>query len=58
MTPEEFAKKAQELYNKYEGYAGEEGHIDIDRLIIECLESLGYKEGCDTLFSMTNIWYV
>lgn len=57
MTSEEFAKKAQELYDKHEGYAGEEGHIDIDRLIIECLESLGYKEGCDTLFSMTNIWY-
>lgn len=57
MTPEEFAKKAQEIYDKNEGYAGEEGHIDIDRLMIECLESLGYKEGCDTLFSMTNIWY-
>lgn len=57
MTPEEFAKKAKELYDKNEGYAGEEGHIDIDRLMTECLESLGYKEGCDTLFSMTNIWY-
>lgn len=57
MTPDEFAKKAQEIYDKNEGYAGEEGHIDIDRLMIECLESLGYKEGCDTLFSMTNIWY-
>lgn len=57
MTPEEFAKKAQELYDKHEGYAEEEGHIDIDRLMTECLESLGYKEGCDTLWSMTNIWY-
>lgn len=50
MTPEEFTKKAQEIYDKYEGYAEEDGHIDIDRLMVECLESLGYKDGCDILF--------
>lgn len=55
MTPEEFAKKAQEIYNKHKGYAGEEGHIDIDDLMTECLESLGYKDGCDILWSMSSI---
>lgn len=57
MTPEEFAKKAQKIYDKHEGYAGEDGHIDIDRLMTECLESLGYQEGCDILWSMSSIWY-
>lgn len=57
MTPKEFVRSAQEIYNKYEGDAGEEGHIDIDRLMIDCLESLGYKDGCDILFSMIHIWY-
>lgn len=57
MTPEEFAKKAQKIYDKHEGYAGEDGHIDIDRLMTECLESLGYQDGCDILWSMSSIWY-
>lgn len=57
MTPEEFAKKAQKIYDENEGFAGESGHIDIDRLMVECLESLGYGDGCDILFSMTSIWY-
>ena len=29
----------------------------MDCLIRECLESLGYKEGTDILFSMDAIWY-
>jgi hypothetical protein len=57
MTPEEFAKRAQKIYDENEGFAGESGHIDMDRLMVECLESLGYEEGCDILFSMTSIWY-
>lgn len=57
MTPEEFAKRAQKIYDENEGFAGENGHIDMDRLMIECLESLGYEDGCDILFSMTSIWY-
>lgn len=40
-----------------EDFAGESGHIDMDRLMVECLESLGYKDGCNILFSMTHIWY-
>ena len=57
MTPEEFKNKAQELYNKHKGYAGEDGHMDVDALLTECLISLGYKEGTDILWSMQNFWY-
>lgn len=57
MTPEEFKNKAQELYNKHEGYAGEDGHMDVDALLTECLISLGYKEGTDILWSMRCFWY-
>ena len=45
MTPEEFAKKAEEIYKKNEGQAEANGHIEMDRLMVECLESLGYKDG-------------
>ena len=58
MTPEEFKNKAQELYNKHRGFAGEEGHMDVDALLTECLISLGYKEGTDILWSMQDFWYV
>ena len=57
MTLEEFKKKAQEIYDTNRGHAGEEGHWEMDCLIRECLESLGYKEGTDILFSMDAIWY-
>ena len=57
MTPEEFKNKAQELYNKHKGYAGEDGHMDVDALLTECLISLGYKEGTDILWSMQDFWY-
>ena len=49
MTPEEFKAKTQELYNKNKGCAGEEGHMDVDDLLTECLNSLGYQEGTDIL---------
>ena len=57
MTPEEFKNKAREIYNRHNGSAWDNGHVEIDNLMIECLESLGYKEGCDILFSMDDIWY-
>lgn len=57
MTPEEFKNKAQELYNRRKGYAGEDGHMDVDALLTECLISLGYKEGTDILWSMQDFWY-
>lgn len=30
MTVEEFKKRAQEIYDENEGYAGEDGHIQVD----------------------------
>lgn len=57
MTPEEFKNKAQALYDKYHGEAGEDGHIDVDDLLTECLNSLGYEEGTKILWSMKSFWY-
>lgn len=57
MTPEEFKRRAQELYNEHGGHAGEGGHIDVDNLLSECLTSLGYQEGLDILWSMDSFWY-
>ena len=57
MTPEEFKIKAQELCDKYRGFAGEEGHMDVDDLLTECLNSLGYEEGTRILWSMSHFWY-
>lgn len=57
MTPGEFKNKAQELYDKHKGFAGEDGHMDVDALLTECLISLGYKEGTDILWSMQDFWY-
>lgn len=53
MTKEEFKKKTQEIYDK-RGYAGEEGHIETDRLMAEWLRSLGYEEGINILYNMTD----
>ena len=57
MTPKDFKEKAQEIFDKHEGWAGDDGHQDIDRLMRECLRSLGYGEGINILFSMDSIWY-
>lgn len=57
MTPKQFKKEAQKLYDKHEGYAGEDGHMEIDELLSLCLYELGYKEGLDILWSMRDIWY-
>lgn len=57
MTPEEFKQKAQEIYDAQNGYAGEDGHIERDYLMAECLRSLGYNEGVDIIFSMHHVWY-
>lgn len=57
MTPEEFKAKAQELYDEHKGFAGEQGHMDVDSLLTECLDSLGYSEGTKILWSMRCFWY-
>lgn len=57
MTPEEFKEKVQEFCDKYGGWAGEEGHMEMDDLMSECLQSLGYGEGLDILRNMKGVWY-
>lgn len=57
MTPEMFRYKAQELYDRNEGYAGEDGHIEVDALLSDCLQQLGYEEGLEILWSMKDFWY-
>ena len=57
MTVEEFKKRAQEIYDENEGYAGEDGHVQVDRLMEECLRSLGYGEGIGIMNKMSNFWY-
>lgn len=57
MSIDEFTRKAKEIYNKHKGYAGEEGHIDRDDLMEECLRSLGYEKGLNILNSMKAYWY-
>jgi hypothetical protein len=57
MTPEEFKELAQKLYDKHEGYGGEEGHMDKDSLMYKCLKSLGYQDGLNILNKLEPIWY-
>ena len=57
MTKEEFKRRAQEIYDMNEGFAGEDGHIQVDLLMKECLESLGYGEGIKIMNKMSNFWY-
>ena len=57
MTAEEFKKRAQEIYDENEGYAEEDGHIQVDLLMEECLRSLRYGEGIDIMNKMSNFWY-
>ena len=57
MTPEEFKIKAQEIHDKYQGWAEEEGHWEMDQLMANCLRSIGYDEGVNILLSMHHIWY-
>lgn len=57
MTKEEFKEKAQKLYEKNSGYAGERGHMEVDELMEECLRSLGYDEGINILYRMSGFYY-
>jgi hypothetical protein len=57
MTKEEFKERAQKIFDENEGYAGEDGHMQVDRLMEECLRSLGYGEGIDIMNKMSNFWY-
>lgn len=57
MSPEEFKQRAREICDERNGYAGEMGHREIDMLLDECLESLGYGEGLEILNSMSGFYY-
>ena len=57
MTPEEFKIEAMKIYVENKGFAGEEGHSEVDDLMIKCLRELGYGEGLDILWSMKGFWY-
>ena len=61
MTPEEFAKKMKEIKDAYidndeDWNDVEDVHVDMDVLMMEVLESLGYVEGV-TIFENTDKWY-
>lgn len=57
MTKEEFKERAQKIFDENEGYAGEGRHMQVDRLMEECLRSLGYGEGIDIMDKMSDFWY-
>ena len=59
MSPQEFETKMQALYDKHHmssGDSGELGHMEMDELLIECLQSLGYNEGCE-IYNKVTKWY-
>ena len=55
MTPEEFATKMQAIKDRG-NWEEEENHIDADQLMLECLKSLGYGDGCNVFRSIEK-WY-
>lgn len=57
MTKEEFKERAQKIFDENKGFAGEDGHIQVDSLMEECLRSLGYGEGIDIMNEMSGFWY-
>lgn len=57
MSKDDFARRAQEIYDRYNGEAGEEGHMDMDDLMAEALRELGYDEGMNILSRMHSVWY-
>ena len=55
MTPEEFAERMQAIKDKPEHF-DEYHHAPADALLVECLESLGYGEGCE-LYESIDKWF-
>ena len=61
ITPEEFERRMQDAYDKYSDpefriYDIEEVHSEMDDILMETLESLGYEDGI-TIFRKTPKWY-
>ena len=55
ITPEEFAKRMQEIHDRYLDDE-EVVHSEMDDLMCELLRQLGYGEGID-IFDNTHKWY-
>lgn len=58
MTKEEFKQRMEDVEDKFNNnvYDQEIAHIAADRLIIECLTSLGYVDGI-AIFEQLPKWY-
>lgn len=60
MTPEEFKRKAQEIYDSCNGDAGANngtGHIAMDCLMEDCLREAGYGDRLEILDKLRHIYY-
>ena len=55
MTPEEFEKEMQELYDN-QGGNEEVFHVEADRLLCKLLKELGYEKGIE-IFENADRWY-
>lgn len=55
LTPEEFARLMEAKSNNRDG--GEDAHVQMDKLMCDQLEALGYKAGVDVFKDTRNIWY-
>lgn len=55
MTPAEFKERMQKIKD-VAGNDKEADHGNADDLLIECLRSLGYGEGCD-IYEQIEKWY-
>jgi len=58
MTKEEFEQRMKEIEDKFDNdvYDEEKAHFEADKLIMECLASLGYINGV-AIFEQLPKWY-
>lgn len=56
MTPAEFKERMQKLAPREERIPSYNDYMDADLLLLECLRSLGYGEGCD-IYEQIEKWY-
>lgn len=60
MTPEEFKRRAQEIYDECQGDAGTNnglGHIAMDCLMEDCLREAGYGERIEIFDKFKHVRY-
>ena len=58
MTKEEFKQKMKEIEDKFDNdvYDEEKAHYEADKLLMNCLVSLGYTDGV-VIFEELPKWY-